>query len=514
MFHSRRSATRWLGALVVCCALASGAALHADEPGQLIKTFDNPTPMIRDNFGFSVAASDDYVFIAAIGDGQAAEAGGTIYVFDAETYEPIRTINSPPPQYFDVIGTYMTTYEDYLLVGAWHELADNKDDAGAAYVFDPDTGATIHRFVSPTPAVDDRYGRWLVGVNGRVVVGAYKDDILNVEGGAAYSYDLESGDLFRTFLDPTPAFGDRFGYSLAAIGDEVLIAAYRDSELAANSGGVFVFDAVSGSYHRKILNPEPGAGDLFGRSMDVRGHYLAVGASGDDDPVSDTGSAYLIDYITGDVVATFRNPSPDTLDEFGAHVTFVGDNVLVGAWEDDTQGDRAGAAYLFDGVTGELLHTFHDPLGGDDTFFGFSMAAVGTDLLISAHGTQAPDVQTGAVYLFDGSAFLAAPGDATHDGVVDGNDYLRWSNHIAPFVPPAEFPGEAEKAGLQQLVRGPADGDFNYDGRADGLDYLIWVEQFTALSGNRIVPEPSAALLLGVGVFTGLATRRRRRCCF
>ncbi|MEZ6070466.1 MAG: PEP-CTERM sorting domain-containing protein [Pirellulales bacterium] len=514
MFHSRRSATRWLGALVVCCAVASGAALHADEPGQLIKTFDNPTPEFRDSFGFSLTASDDYIFIAAINDNQAAKAGGTIYVYDANTYAPVRTINSPPPQEYDLIGTFMTTYEDYLLVGAWHELTENKDDAGAAYVFDPNTGATVHRFVSPTPAVDDRYGRWLVGVNGQIIVGAYKDDVLNQEGGAAYSYDLQTGELLRTFLDPTPAIRDRFGYALGTIGDEVLISSYRDSEITPNNGAVFSFDAVSGSYHQTIRNPEPGAGDLFGFSIDTRGHYIAVGAVGDSVPTENTGSAYLIDYLTGEVVATFRNPSPDPLDEFSSHITFVGDNVLIGAWEDDTLGNRAGAAYLFDGVTGELLHTFHDPRGGDDTFFGFSMAAVGTDILISSHGTMATEEQTGAAYLFDGSAFLAAPGDATHDGVVDGNDYLRWSSHIAPFVPPAEFPGEAEKAGLQQLVRGPADGDFNYDGRADGLDYLIWVEQFTALSGNRIVPEPSAALLLGVGVFTGLATRRRRRCCF
>jgi hypothetical protein len=241
----------------------------------------------------------------------------------------------------------------------------------------------------------------------------------------------------------------------------------------------------------------------------VRGHYLAVGAADDSFHTDRDGSAYLIDILTGDTVATFRNPSPDTLDEFGARITFVGDNVLVGAWRDDTNGEDAGAAYLFDGVTGALLHTFEDPVAAAANGFGFSLAAVGDDILISALGTALPERKTGAAYLFDGSGFVAAPGDATHDGVVDSADYLRWSSHFLAAEVPIEgapvFPQTDDK-----LVRGPADGDFNYDGVANGLDYLIWAANYAPAS-DVVVPEPSALALVSVGMLAGLWPRRRER---
>ncbi len=56
----------------------------------------------------------------------------------------------------------------------------------------------------------------------------------------------------------------------------------------------------------------------------------------------------------------------------------LGDNVLVGSNFDDSGGPNAGAAYLFDGATGELLHTF---LGAtSESGFGFCVTAFGDDV--------------------------------------------------------------------------------------------------------------------------------------
>jgi hypothetical protein len=47
---------------------------------------------------------------------------------------------------------------------------------------------------------------------------------------------------------------------------------------------------------------------------------------------------------------TFANPSPEAYDNFGFRIAAVGDNVLISAWNDDTVATNAGAAYLFESV--------------------------------------------------------------------------------------------------------------------------------------------------------------------
>ena len=89
-------------------------------------------------------------------------------------------------------------------------------------------------------------------------------------------------------------------------------------------------------------------------------------------------------------------------DYFGRCVAFVGRNILIGASLDDTGAKKAGAAYLFDGTTGKMLHKFVNPNPVAIPYFGTQVAALGNDILIMAQqlfGTTGP----GAVYLFKGT---------------------------------------------------------------------------------------------------------------
>src|SRR5262245_18397045 len=99
------------------------------------------------------------------------------------------------------------------------------------------------------------------------------------------------------------------------------------------------------------------------------------------------------------------NPAPAVDDEFGRAVALVGNNVIVGAQFDDGAGTDAGAAYLFDGTTGELLRTFLSPNPRPGDFFGMSVAAVVSNVLVGAPNDSGPpgttNIRAGAAYLFD-----------------------------------------------------------------------------------------------------------------
>ena len=53
-----------------------------------------------------------------------------------------------------------------------------------------------------------------------------------------------AGRLLHTFLNPTPAAGDQFGWSVAISGDKVLIGAQFDDAGARESGAAYLFSPV------------------------------------------------------------------------------------------------------------------------------------------------------------------------------------------------------------------------------------------------------------------------------
>ena len=130
------------------------------------------------------------------------------------------------------------------------------------------------------------------------------------------------------------------------------------------------------------------------------GDNVLVGAPLEDTGVPEAGAAYLLDGDTGVLLQTFRSPNPALGDSFGWSVAGVGGNVLVGAPFDDTEGRDAGAAYLFDGVTGALLQTFLNPTPGRGDFFGWSLAAMGENIVVGAPEDSAGADRAGAAYLF------------------------------------------------------------------------------------------------------------------
>src|SRR3989442_14310244 len=102
------------------------------------------------------------------------------------------------------------------------------------------------------------------------------------------------------------------------------------------------------------------------------------GAPLDDKEAPAAGAVYLFDGGTGALLQVFRKSSPNPGDEFGVAVAVVAGSVLVGAPLDDTVAVDAGAAYLFDRPTGELLFTFVDPAAGGRDQVGPAVAALGS----------------------------------------------------------------------------------------------------------------------------------------
>jgi len=378
-------------------------------------------------FGYSVAAAGNNVLIGAPWDDTIAVNAGNAYLFDGLTGNLLQTFPNPAnpthPRLAagDDFGRSVAGVGNNVLVGAPFDDAVVAD-SGAAYLFDWSTGNLLLTFpdpanpTHPTLAAQDRFGYSVAAVGNNVLVGAPYDDTGGTDAGAAFLFDGSTGSLLRKFQKPTPAAYDHFGWSVTAVGDNVLIGAPWDGTGGTNAGAAYLFEFndLTNDWELRCTfqKPTPARFDEFGGCVSAMGNNVLLAALYDDTAGRDAGAVYLfgLDGSSGDweLRQTFLNPTPAANDFFGVSIAAVGPNVVVGAPYDDTVAVDAGAAYLFDGATGELLETFFKtsltpgPQEGDQ--FGQSVAAVGNRILVGAESDDMGVRNGGGAYSFEAVA--------------------------------------------------------------------------------------------------------------
>lgn len=257
---------------------------------------------------------------------------------------------------------------------------------------------------NPFPEPFSRFGTSVASLGSNLIIGAPgQQNSL----GIAYLFDSNTGQFIQTFNHPFPATAGsaKLGQTVAAFGSDVVIGAPEDSTIAPNTGAVYLFSSSAGVAFQRLNNPTPDPFDNFGFAVDSIGTNVIVGAPTDSTLAPRTGIAYLFDGISGELLQTFNNPNPQTDSSFGASVAVVGDKVLVGA-PGSLNGEavtQQGFAYLFESSTGELLQTFSNPNPGIDDF-GRSLlwTGIGRDILIGVPGDDTRGTDTGGAFLFDG----------------------------------------------------------------------------------------------------------------
>ena len=277
---------------------------------------------------------------------------------------------------------------DRVIIGAYY--------AGTAYLFRTD-GTLLTTFTDPTPAASDGYGISVAAVgNDRVLIGAFGDDTAAFASGAAYLFSTD-GTLLKTFTKPAATGEEQFGFAVAAVGsDRVLIGAPADNTGAVQTGAAYLF-STNGTLLTTFTNPTPGVAENFGKSLAAVGNdRVLIGKSG----YGARPGAYLFS-TNGNLLTTFTNPVPMAGVTFGPSVTSVGSDRVIIISTDNNLGKAVGV-YLF-GTNGTLLTTFTNPVPAANSYFGGSVAAVGSSrVLIGDSGLNA----VGVAYLFSTNGTL------------------------------------------------------------------------------------------------------------
>lgn len=393
--------------LVVLLGIAPRCAMA--EPGNLLQTFLNPrgtTYPSGSHFWIrgGVTAVGENLLVGFPFDDTFGADAGIAYLVDASTGDVLRTFKSPHPAVDGNFGCSVAAVGNRVLIGAYHEPTEHVKRAGNAYIFDASTGKLLHTLVKPSPAPDDRFG-WPATVLGEnFLVSSKWDDTGATNAGAVFLYDSQTGELLQAFRKPQPSAGDGFGNVLAAVGDNLLVADYNDDTKGPDAGAAYLFDGSTAQLLQTFYNPQPGRKNGFGVTAAALGDNVLIGDKSFRPSRADGGIVYLFDSVTGEVLRTFQNPAPAVDDGFGQSIAVVDGNVLIGANHAHANGFNVGAAYLFDGSNGKLLHTFLNPTPAWNDHFGLSTTTLGKNLVITTPFDDTVGIDGGAVYLFEGGS--------------------------------------------------------------------------------------------------------------
>jgi len=364
-----------------------------------------------DYFGRAVSISGDYVIVGAYLDDNNGTNSGSAYIFKREGSSWIQQVKltAEDGAAYDYFGYAVSISGDYAIVGAYGD-DDKGGSSGSAYIFKREGSSWTQqeKLTADDGAASDYFG-WSVSISGDyAIVGAYLDDDNGTNSGSAYIFKRE-GSLWLQQAKLTAgdaAAYDYFGLSVSISGDYAIVGAYGDDDNATNSGSAYIFKREWSTWIRqaKLTAGDGAAYDYFGYSVCISGDYAVVGAYGDDDKGGNSGSAYIFKREGSSWTEQLKLTASDgtASDYFGLSVSISGDYAIVGAYGDDDKGGNSGSAYLFK-REGSIWLQQEKLTGGDgaaNDYFGMSVAISADYAMVGAHGDDDKGSVSGSVYIY------------------------------------------------------------------------------------------------------------------
>ena len=236
---------------------------------------------------------------------------------------------------------------------------------------------------------------------------------------------ISSGVFGQTMADFFPeskrtasdgALADSFGYAVSVSGDYAVIGAYGDDDNGTNSGSAYIFErdgAGNWSEVQKLTASDGAVEDKFGWSVSISGDYAVIGAYGDDDNGMNSGSAYIFERDgAGNWSEVQKRTASDGAegDRFGYAVSIVGNTVVVGAYYDTNidNGSLSGSAYVFERDGAGNWSEVQKLTASDaaaSDYFGRSVSSSGNTMVIGADYDDDNGSASGSAYVFERDGF-------------------------------------------------------------------------------------------------------------
>jgi len=337
------------------------------------------------------------VWLGASSLAAAAEAPGS--------WIETQKITASDGQSSDLFGSAIAAWEGTVVFGI------DRTAGGAAHVYErrgDGSWQEVQKVLEPIGEGLKPFGFSVALSADTLLVGAHSTN----PAGAVVVYEREADGAWERRQTLTPSDGqssDLFGVSLALDGDVAIIGANYDDDRGDRSGTAFVFERIAGTWVevQKLIAPDGDAGDEFGVAVGLYADVAVVGSWLDDDLGEHSGAAYVFErQPTGDWISTQKLIASDggADDRVGTALAISSSAIVLGAEFADPNGERSGAAYVFErGPDDRWSETQRLDASDPKSFgwFGTGLAISDEMLVVGSDSADGQDTSTGAVYIFE-----------------------------------------------------------------------------------------------------------------
>jgi hypothetical protein len=385
-----------------------------------------------DNFGCSVSISGDKCIVGAYMDDDKGGDSGSAYMFEFDGISWVQQakLTASDGASSDWFGYSVSISGEKCIVGASGD-DDKGSGSGSAYIFEFNGTSWIQQ--AKLTALDgdagDHFGKSVSISGDRCVIGAYWDDDKGIYSGSVYIFEF-NGTSWIQQAKITASDGaafDCFGLSVSINSDRCIVGASTDDAGSySGSAYIFGFNGTSWIQQAKLTASDGSEGDFFGGSVGFSGDRCIVGAHGDDDKGSDSGSAYIFEFDGISWIQKAKLTASDGAagDCFGNSNSISGDRCIVGAYLDDDKGSGSGSAYIFkfNGTSWIQQAKLIASDGAEYDCFGGSVSISGDNCIVGADN----DDYSGSAYIYNlYGALNPYPANGATD--VRPNSVLSWS---------------------------------------------------------------------------------------
>ena len=202
---------------------------------------------------------------------------------------------------------------------------------------------------------------------------------------------------------------DYFGFSVALDAGVAVIGAWGDGDNGSNSGSAYVYEQqADGTWQQvaKLTADDGGVYDEFGWSVALDAGVAVIGANRNDGNGEFSGSVYVFEQQadgTWQQIAKLTADDGASSDWFGISVATSGGVAVIGASGDDDNGESSGSAYVFeqqaDGTWQQIAKLTADDGASIDSF-GSKVATSDGIAVIGALGDDDNGESSGSAYVY------------------------------------------------------------------------------------------------------------------
>jgi hypothetical protein len=392
-----------------------------------------------DAFGFSVSINGDRAVVGAKGKDAAT---GAAYLFERDpggTWTQKAKLVASDRATGDSFGICVSIKGDRAIVGA----SDKDAQTGSAYVFERDAGGVwtqTQKLLASDGGPDDHFG-YSISIDGnRVIIGAPRDDDKGAAAGAAYVFEYDTGDtLIQTqkLLASDGAAQDGFGLSVAISGDQAIIGGFLNDD-PRDCGSAYIFQVDSGDtliQTQKLLASDRYNNDYFGY-VSISGNRAIVGAYLQDDNGQDAGGAYIFEreedgsWNENETQILLANDGTPK-DYLGLRVSISGNRAIVGAHGEEANDLNTGAAYIFERDAVGTWIQAQKLIAGDGSTgdqFGVWVSIDGERAIIGSFLDDENGLESGSAYVVDAELVAKPYGVAASDGSLASQIRITWDD--------------------------------------------------------------------------------------